>query len=129
MEIKLTPEEKLQFYYDALCNGYGCLRDCDIQLDVKDAEYDKSYENLKQFKPVKEICFEDVLIQMLKDGYKLKFVDPYHPKGVSVDLETVYTNIEKTPLKHLLDMVNESGDGITAFAILQSVMYGELVFG
>jgi hypothetical protein len=41
----------------------------------------------------------------------------------------VHERVSKTPVKHLLNAVNEDGDAVTADVILQTVFFEEVVFG
>lgn len=125
MKLLLTNEEKEQFFYNALCNIGGTLSGYGLELDWNNDEYRKSREKLKN------PCIEDVIMQMLKDGYSLKIndIEGDGENSKEITLQTVYDNIEKTPFDDLLAMQNEEDNGNTADAIIQSVAYGEIIFG
>jgi hypothetical protein len=126
MKITLTPSESEEFFYTALCNGLGYLGQYGIELDYNEDEYKSSRATIGPNAP----CFEDVLMQMLRDGYKLKFID--HENGmdeVDVTLHDIHEKVQLTESRHLLDMENENGDADTADAVLQTVLYGEVIFG
>ena len=126
MELKLNTNESEEYFYNALCNGLGYLGGYGLQLDYKNIEYIKSKSRLSN-----GICFEDVLMQMLKDGYKITIVD-VECEGeytCSIGLEEVHDRVQNTPLEHLLDMRNGDDDATTADVILQTVFFKDVIFG
>jgi len=126
MKITLTPSESEEFFHTALCNGLGYLEQYGIELDYNEDEYKSSRAKIGPNAP----CFEDVLLQMLRDGYKLKFIDNENGMDeVDVTLQDIHEKVQLTESRHLLDMENENGDADTADAVLQTVLYGEVIFG
>jgi hypothetical protein len=126
MKIVLESHESESIYYDALCNGLGCLGQYGIDLDYSEDEYKSSRAKIGPNAP----CFEDVLMQMLRDGYKLTFTDTESGMDeVNVTLQDIHEKVQLTEARYLLDMINENGDSGTADAVLQTVLYGEVVFG
>lgn len=130
MEIKLTNEESLKLFYNSLCNGLSTFCQSGLQLDF-DAD---TYNIASAKEPVSEgmsgTCFEDVLIQILKDGGTLTATDLEGGKMTrSVKLQDVYDRVPKTPAKWLLQMANEEDDATTADCILQTVFFESIIFG
>ena len=124
MKITLTKEESLNYFYNALCNGLGYVGAYGIQIDWDEIEYQEAKAKLKS------PCFEDILIQILKDGGTLDFSDKqlsFHE--VNITLKMVEERVSKTPFKHLLDMVNGNDDAVTADVIIQTVLFEDVVFG
>ena len=125
MEIKLTNAESEEYFYNALCNGLNYFSGYGIILEYDTKEYQKSRTKLKS------PCFEDVLMQMLRDGKTLTFED-IECEGEytrTISLKDIHDKVSKTPIKHLSDMINENDDATTADVILQSVLYDEIIFG
>lgn len=135
MQIILTEEESLSFFYRSLCNGLSTLCQSNLAID-----YDaKEYEIAKSKKPHMDkrdadsevICYEDVLCQILLDGGKLTAIDEgyngEHTKSITI--RDVYDRVSKTPIKWLLQMENEEDDAITADCILQTVFFEDIIFG
>ena len=128
MKITLTPTESEEYFYNALCNGLGYLRQYGIELDYNDNEYYTSRSKLGT--PTSLPSYEDVFMQMLRDGYKLTFTDTeYGMDPVGITIKDVHEKVQNTPLRHLMDMVNENDDADTADVILQTVLYNEIIFG
>jgi hypothetical protein len=126
MEIKLNAKESEEYFYNALCNGRGCMNDYGLELEYDADEYKKSRKKLSE-----GVCFEDVLMQMLRDGYKLTIND-IECEGEytrSIGIEEVHERVEKTPLRHLSNMINENDDAETADVILQTVFFEDIIFG
>ena len=132
MKISLTPIESEDYFLNALCNGLHELGQYGIELDYNEDEYKLSRASLGPNAP----CFEDILMQMLRDGYKLAFTDTEAEGTMFIAEETmfitmndVHARVQTTDTRHLLDMINEQDDAVTADVILQTVIYGEVIFG
>ena len=123
MTVQLTNEESLEFFHNALCNGLGYISGYDIGLVIDPIDYKEAKAKLNN------PCYENVLIQVLKDGNELDFVDNEGEETHNVTLQMVYDRVKDTPHDHLMDMVNEQDDAITADCILQTVIFGEVIFG
>ena len=125
MKISLTPIESEDYFFNALCNGLHELGNYGIELDYNEDEYKLSRASLGPNAP----CFEDVLMQMLRDGYKLAFTDTEAEETMFITINDVHAKVQTTDTRHLLDMINEQDDAVTADVILQTVIYGEVIFG
>lgn len=125
VQVTLSKDKSIELFYNSLCNGLTLLPGYGLELDYSDAEYKESAAKLES------PCYEDVLIQMLKDGYKLKILDHEGDGGYNKEIviQDVYDRVCKTPFPHLVDMLNENDDAITADAILQTVFFNEVIFG
>ena len=125
MKISLTPIESEDYFFNALCNGLHELGQYGIELDYNEDEYKLSRASLGPNAP----CFEDILMQMLRDGYKLAFTDTEAEETMFITINDVHAKVQTTDSRHLLDMINEQDDAVTADVILQTVIYGEVIFG
>lgn len=125
MKVILTEEESLEFFHNALCNavGTGYINAHGIRLTYNEKEYQLSKSKLNN------PCLEDVWIQMLKDGYKLTLKDMEGDGDMTITIKDVYEKVQLTPFEHLSNMINENDDAETADVILQTVFYGEVIFG
>jgi hypothetical protein len=128
MKITLSKSESEKIFHNSLCNGsqiayYG------LSIDYKQTEYNKSKKSLE--KANQSLCYEDVWMKMLKDGYSLTIVDSegegHYTK--SIVLADVHARVELTPTRHLMDAINEEDDGDTADVILQTVFFKDIIFG
>ena len=128
MEIKLTNEESEKYFYNSLCNGaqisyYG------LTIDYTRKAYDKAKKTLQ--KDGTSICFEDVLMQVLRQGDKIKVVDNENDGDYtrSITIKEVHERVSKTPIRHLMNAINEEDDGDTADVILQTTFFEDVIFG
>ena len=129
MEIKLTHLESENYFYNALCNGLYELGLYGLEFNHDSDQYKLSKSRLKEQNLNESICSEDVLMQMLRDGYTLTIVDSDSEIEYPITLTEVHERVQLTPVNHLMDMVNEQDDAITADVILQTVFFKEVIFG
>jgi hypothetical protein len=128
MKILLEKEESEKIFHDALCNGHS-LAYAGLSIDYSNEDYHKAKKSLQK-NPNSSICLEDVWMQILRLGGKLTLLDDeggMEPK--SIELKDVHEMVSKTELRHLIDAILEEGDATTAEVILQTVFYGEVIFG
>jgi len=126
MKVLLTKAEKLEFFYNALCNsleyfcsGYG------FSINYQDEDYHNAKIKLK------DPCFEDVLMQILKDGKSIDFIDEEGDgeNSKSITINFIYDNMECTPSHCLIEMKDGHDDAVTGDVIIQSVLFKEIIFG
>jgi len=128
MKIQLTKEESEKYFYNALCNGLGELTYYGLDLRYSKQEYTEAKKMLELMNPQNIICYEDVLMEMLKLGKGLYILDTEDDSVYDITLEKVHERVQNTHYGHLIDMINEQDDSITADHILQTVIYGEVLF-
>lgn len=127
MKIQLTTEESENIFFNSLCNGHQ-IADYGLQLDYDGKEYDKAKERLKA--KGESPCLEDVWMEILRGGGSLTLVD--EEDGIepsTITLKEVHERVQETPVRHLMDAINENDDGDTADVILQTVFYQDVIFG
>jgi hypothetical protein len=124
MKVELTKEESEKMFLDALCNGSGELAGYGISIDYTDEAYAQAKKSLEN------PCREDVWMQILKDGNELTFLDAEDEDNTQViTIKDVHEKVQKTPHSHLMDMINENDDAITSDCILQTVIFGDVIYG
>ena len=134
MQIILTPQESEQYFYNALCNGLGEMPGYGLELAYNGKHSLNEYDIAKQHlldEGKTGICYEDVLMQILRDGNTLTMVDVEGEGEYTrrINMATVHDKVQNTPLVHLQAMIDEQDDAITADVILQTVFFDEIVFG
>tara|TARA_R110002074_G_scaffold27013_3_gene78812 strand:- start:5414 stop:5791 length:378 start_codon:yes stop_codon:yes gene_type:complete len=125
MKIILTKEESEELFYNSICNGLDYISGYGIELDFTKSDYEKAISNGKTS------CYEDILMQILRDGNTLKIID-HECDGeynALITLENVHSRVQNTPTDHLMDAINENDDACTADVILQTVIYEDIIFG
>ena len=125
MKITLTPEESEEYFYNALCNGLDYFQGYGFDLDYDADQYYKAREKLKS------PCFEDVLMQLLRDGGQLIFKDVENEGEMTrtVTLNDIHERVQNAPIKTLTEMADQEDDAITADIILQTVLFNEILLG
>jgi hypothetical protein len=125
MKITLSTQESEEYFYNALCNGLGYMGGYGLSVDFSTNEYKAAKEKLTN------PCYEDVLMQMLRDGGTLTLVDEECDGEYTrtIALKEVHERVQNTETSHLMDMVNGYDDATTADVILQSVFFNEVIFG
>ena len=124
LKVSLTPQESENFFHNALCNmmsigGYGLV------FDYEKEDYTKARKSLQkksetgEFKSVCGICREDVWMEILRIGGKLKVIDEENDGEYTreITLKDVHERVQKTPVRHLMDAINENDDAETADVI------------
>jgi len=129
MNINLTHEESENYFYNAICNGLGELTYYDLELDYSDSEYKTAKQQLSDKQPDTQVCWEDVLMEMLRSGNTLWVVDSNDDERHPITLDLIHERVQTTQTNHLMNMINEHDDAITADVIIQTVVYGEIVYG
>lgn len=123
IEIKFSEQRSLELFQDALANGLIYLLGYGIDIDYYKIEYQQAREKLEV------PCYEDVLVQILKDGGTLDFIDFEEGNITTIYLEDVINNMPKVPLKTLLEVLEDKGDAISADVVLQTIIFGEVIYG
>jgi len=126
ISLTLSKEKSEEFFYNALCNGLAHIGDYGLEVDFDQKAYDKARKKLEG------PCYEDVLMQLLRDGGEIIFVDVEGDgeHTTTISIKDVHEKVQKTPFSHLDDMINENDDSVTADVIIQSVLFdGEIIFG
>jgi len=127
MKINLTPEESETYFHNSLCNGHQ-IAYYGLHLDYDETEYAEARDRLKAqgFSP----CLEDVWMEILRGGGVLTLVDDENGMDPSpIKLADVHERVQNTPTYHMMNAINEQDDGDTADVILQTVFYGDVIFG
>ena len=138
MEITLTKKEAEEYFYNAICNGLNYVLGYGLRLSYNENEYLKAKQSLKEYQEVqeslkaqtKQICYEDIYMEMLRMGFELTFIDQEGGGSMtrSVTLNDIHEKVAKSPAWALVQMSDETDDASTADAIIQTVFYGEIIF-
>lgn len=123
--IKLTNKASEEYFHNSLCNSLGYMACYGLQLDYDDNAYATAKAKLKS------PCYEDVLMQVLKDGGTLTMTDlegdGEYTQTIAID--DVHNKVQDTLPSHLANMINGNDDADTGDVILQTVFFGEIIFG
>jgi hypothetical protein len=124
MEITLTAENSETIFHTALCNGLDYISGHGLVMDYKRKDYDEAKQKLNS------PCYEDVLLQILRDGNSLQITDEDTGEYTrTITLDDVHSRVEKTPSVFLAQMIEENDDAETADVVLQTVFFEDIIFG
>ena len=125
MKIELTNEESEEFFYNSLCNSLGYMSGYGLELEFDIIKYKEAQAKLTN------PCYEDVLMQLLRDGNELTLVDVEGEGDMtrSINIQDVHERVKLTSTPHLIDMVQENDDATTGDVIIQTVFYSDVIFG
>lgn len=130
MKISLTPQEAESHFYNALCNGLYYLSQYGLELKYKRKDYDAAKQTMRESQPDTMLCYEDVLMQILRDGKTLTLIDNEGGEDpAEITILHIHERVEKTPIRHLMNAITENDDAETADVILQTVFLGDIVYG
>jgi hypothetical protein len=128
MKIILTPQESEQYFYDALCNGLGYIESSyGLELKFNTKEAKSTAIKLKQID--QSICYEDIIMQLLRDGHQINLYDVESELDNVIKLKDIHDKVNNIPVNRILEMINENNDADTADVILQTVFFGEVIYG
>jgi len=129
-KINLTAELSEEMFHNALCNGLGYISGYGLSLGYEKEDYRNAKSKLTDSSEFGGVCYEDVLIQILRDGNTLLLVDEEGGEdSAMISLADVHSRVQETPLDYLMQMLNEEDDAVTADVILQTVFLGEVIYG
>ena len=129
MKIILTPQESEEYFYNALCNGLGYIQGYGLYIVPKKSEYEQAKLSLETLKPNESICYEDILMQILRGGGQLNLYDEEGEEHNIITLKDVHERVSNTEFSHLVDMIEERDDAVTSDVILQTTFLGEVIYG
>ena len=131
MKIILEPQESEEMFHNALCNGLSYISGYGLVLEADEQDYKAAKQSLKQKNPDQGICYEDVLLEVLRLGKSLSLIDEEGDgdNNSTISLSDVHERVSQTPIRFLTDMITENDDAETADVIIQTVFYQDIIFG
>jgi hypothetical protein len=140
MNLLLEQEELLTLIHNCFCDGgLELLYYSGIQHNYKGAEFTEARELLQSLNPTEQICYEDVLVQILRSGNCIMFLDNEDDLNEVGRLHTTLTKIrllkamEDSPTLYsiVVRMLSEDGDydGGDCDSLLQCMLFGTVIYG
>lgn len=119
-----TKRETLKIFHGALCDGLGTLMYYDLEFTFNDAQYQLSRRKLRK------CCYEDVLMQMLKDGFPLRLKDMSDDtRAWTLTMKLLIKRLPTVDLATLAEAISGEGDSKSADIILQTCFFGKVIYG
>ena len=130
--LALTTSKAEEIFLDSLCNGLDYLGGYGLSYEYEKADYLAAKARLKaKLSENAAICREDVLMEILRGGGELKFIDNENENenDSTLTIAMVHERVAKTPIRHITDFLEGNDDATTADCVLQTVLFNEIVFG
>ena len=136
MKITFNIEDATSILYYSFCNGgLSELSYSSVKLSYDVQDYIKVKKELTDSMPNSSICFEDVLIQILKSKNNLVFIDIEADETFELSLESALNNFNSlTDTKAVMDLMtilkdDGDADAYYCYDALQYALFGELIYG
>jgi hypothetical protein len=132
MEIKFTEDEALDIFHTALCNAVGTnyINSYGIELTYSGDDYKEAKKSLHLKNINATLCYEDILIEMLRIGKTLIMIDYENDdEKKEITIHDVINRIGKVPFRNLSNILQETDDVYDADAVIQTIFYEEIIFG
>lgn len=126
MHISATIDEKIKTVYDCLCTGMPYFGDYGFEMGWSPSEYANARATVCDNDGA--CCYEDVLKEMLQRGNTITFKSD-DDGAYKLNRVTIENNWDKVPMHRIVEMIDETFDAITADVIMQSILFGEVVYG
>ena len=129
--MKLTNKEKEEIFYNSLCNaqGIGYLNSYGVEMSYEPLQYALIREALKE--AGKAICYEDILMEILKRGGSLTYIDIEGEGEMTstIMMNDVYERIDNVPKTIIGNFLSENDDVVDADVVLQTIFWNKVIFG
>ena len=134
MKVVLTEKESQEYFFQALCNGLEYVQSgYGLSLEYDEKEYENARQSIKDKNPNEAmgVSYEEVLMEILLQGGSLKMIDEEGEgsENSTITIKEVNERVAETPISHLVDMIKENDDAVTADVIIQQVFFNEIIFG
>ena len=128
MKVLFEKHEAEEMFQDALCNGLDYISSYGLSIRFTKKAYQSAIDFLSSYGG--GFCYEDILMQILKQGDHLKLIDEEDGEDSwKIKLEDVHERMQNVDFEHLVDMLKGNDDATTADVILQTVFLNEVIFG
>ena len=126
--INITKEYKTEDLVNILADAMsGCAYWCS-EIDYDENEYKEARARLKA-NGNDNICFEEVLVEMLENGKSIYFIDCEDDTRSELTLAKLMWGIKLNTEQRPWDCDLENGDAGTVDCIIQFALFNEVLFG
>ncbi len=128
--MTLTNKDKEDIFLLALCDGWHTFEQSGVTIDFSEAKYKTTADIIKN-KGISP-CYEDVVMQMLIDGFSISCIDDDDEESylnTTITIQDVYDGIDLVPDNIIQDILDENYDANHADTVLQFVFFKTLIFG
>ena len=129
VSLSLEPDISEDIFSSSLANGVGYLQGYGLELTWDDNEYKRAKDRVKGENG--KAIIEDILMEILKDGGTLTFIDREGDGEYTstITIKDVWEKVKTAPYRNIINIIDGNDDVDDADAILQTVFFGEVIFG
>jgi len=126
MEIKFNQNDMVDIIYSALCQSLDWLHDDGYRIGYDDEVYSKAVDTLKDtydstISQLDAPCHEDIVIQILLNGDKIKIIDIFEGNDDEFSLDDLLHNIGLVPSDIMLSYVKEQNNIAESYELIQTI--------
>lgn len=136
MKIVFNLEDTKRILLDSFCNGgLSELKFCSISVDWTSDFNHTNYVKAKSLlieMGEENICYEDVMLQILINGDEIEFTDFENGETIRLNLQTAhdnFNNLSEDEKIILINVLNEDFDAYDCFSALQYALYQDVIYG
>jgi hypothetical protein len=130
VSIQLTDGFKKEILLNSLCNGLGQLQAYGLELIFNDDDYTEAKKSYyERTKKISGACYEDILMEILTMGKHISFLDNETDEVFYLTMDLALQNLDKLEVERVIQLIDETDDGETADVVLQTCLFGEIIFG
>ena len=131
MKTVATQAEKQKLIYDCLVDGLPFFPGYGVGMDYTTKAYKAAIKTLKARMPEDRICREDVWAEIVANGGDLVFIDQEDDdKEIGrLNLANVEKHWDAIPHRFMAEYISENYDSNTTDCIIQTLIFGEIVYG
>jgi hypothetical protein len=126
MEILLSKSEAEDIFFNCLCDNDIHIHS--LQWIFSKQAYESSKRKWMETYQGNTPCYEDVVMQMLKDGGKLGIYDLECEEIFYVTLDEIHERMYKCPIDRLTNVLNEGYDVEDTDVIIQTIFFGDVIY-
>lgn len=126
MKIILEKEEAQELFYNAMCDGINILSKYGHQIQWNDEDYSEIRRQLLADDPKCDICFEDILMEMINEGKSILIGKGNELLNITLDL--IYNNSNKIPYTTLINLIRGDYDSNDIDVYFQHILYGKMIY-
>ena len=118
-----------ELMYEALCNSLNEFAYAGLQLEISRDDYNKARSILLEDEPKKIVSIELVYTQHIVEN-GIQVIDTENEcYACDISWSEIMDNSKKLIRSDVKMMKDGTGDSLTAFNIIQTLFFGEVVYG
>ena len=129
LSITMSDEYKKEILFNSLCNGLDELGFYGLQLEIDEDIFNEAKESWKEKNKNQLPCYENIIFEMLEMKNIINVIDLENDERHYFKLDLAIQYLDKLPTHCILQLLNEEDDVTTADIVLQTCLFGEVVFG